>query len=242
MKNTKWLKEGYFAHRGLHNKICPENTLLAFKHAVEHNFDLELDIQLTKDNLIVVCHDHTLTRLSGVDIKIGNVTYEELQKYKIRDTNETVPLFTDVLDMLPSSTKLLVELKKSNKNKLLVSLFLDTIKKYNFTYAVLSFDPRIVNLFRKNANDLIRGFIRKEKPTNSIILNFFLKVMPVIKVTKPDYIMHKLPDLPNKKVEKLIAKGIPILAYTARSKEELEYVKERYDNAVFEGFIPVPQS
>ena len=239
MKNTKWLKEGTFAHRGLHNSKLPENTIAAFSHAVEHGFDVELDIQLTKDKLLVVCHDHTLTRLCSVKKKIRNLTYSQLQELKIRESEHSIPLLTDVLDTFPKSTKLLLELKKSINNRALVSIFLDTMKGYDFTYAVLSFDPRIVNLFKKKAPHLIRGFIRKDKPTKSWLLNGLFKLIPVIRITKPDYIMHKLSDLPNKKVETLQKNGMIILVYTAKNRQEYHKILQRYDNAVFEGFLPV---
>ena len=239
MKNLEWLKEGTFAHRGLHNKKTPENTIAAFEHAVNHFYDVELDIQLTKDHKLIVCHDHTLTRLCGIKKKIKNLTYDEIKVLKIRDTEYSIPLLTDVLDLFPETTKLLLELKKSTNNKLLVDSFLKTMNNYTFTYAVLSFDPRIVNIFKKKANHLIRGFIRKSKPTKYRCINLLFRLIPILKITKPDYIMHKLSDLPNKKVTSLQENGMIILVYTAKTKKDYQKVLAKYNNAVFEGFLPI---
>ena len=58
-----------YAHRGLHDNEtdAPENSLKAFKKAVDGNFGIELDIQLTKDGIPVVFHDYSLKRIFGVE-------------------------------------------------------------------------------------------------------------------------------------------------------------------------------
>ena len=58
------------AHRGYFNTEHPENSLGAFARAVEHGFAVELDIQMTKDDVIVVFHDNDLKRVCGVDKKV----------------------------------------------------------------------------------------------------------------------------------------------------------------------------
>ena len=54
-----------------------------------------------------------------------------------------------------------------------------------------------------------------------------------------NFINYKFTDLPYQKLDKLKSKGMLILSYTAKSKEDLEFVQNRYDNAVFEGFEPI---
>ena len=70
----------YIAHRGLFdsNLSIPENSIPAFKRAVEHGFGIELDVRLTKDRQLVVFHDATLLRMCGVNKKVADLTYEEL--------------------------------------------------------------------------------------------------------------------------------------------------------------------
>ena len=63
-----------YAHRGLHNKNIPENSLRAFEKAVERGLGIELDIQLSKDGQVVVFHDFTLNRVAGVDGKVIDYT------------------------------------------------------------------------------------------------------------------------------------------------------------------------
>ena len=60
------MKNKIIAHRGVFNNIdIPENSMKAFKKALKLNYPIELDIQLTKDNILVVLHDHTLQRMTG---------------------------------------------------------------------------------------------------------------------------------------------------------------------------------
>ena len=73
MKNLEWIRTGYFAHRGLHNKVYPENTLGAFKNAVKNEFDIELDVRLSKDKQIIVFHDDDVERMTNGSGKISNI-------------------------------------------------------------------------------------------------------------------------------------------------------------------------
>ena len=89
------------AHRGIHNNIdIPENSLLAFKKAKELNIPIELDIQITKDNRLIVFHDYSLNRMTNIDKKIKDCTYQELSRINLLKTNEKIPLLKDVLKLI----------------------------------------------------------------------------------------------------------------------------------------------
>ena len=99
-KETKTFCHCLFAHRGLFtpDQRIPENSMRAFQEAVRHGYGIELDIQRTKDNQIVVFHDHTLSRMCGIDLPVCELTYKELQKLTLMNSTEKIPLFQDVLD------------------------------------------------------------------------------------------------------------------------------------------------
>ena len=82
-----WLIDRPIAHRGYHKKEdnIPENSLLAFQRAIDNNLNIELDVQITTDNKVVVFHDQTAKRMAGVDKKIVDMSYEEVKnlKYKL---------------------------------------------------------------------------------------------------------------------------------------------------------------
>jgi glycerophosphoryl diester phosphodiesterase len=68
------------AHRGFSSKY-PENTMIAFEKAVEENCDgIETDLNMTKDGVIVICHDETLNRTTNGSGYIKDYTYKELSK------------------------------------------------------------------------------------------------------------------------------------------------------------------
>ena len=238
-KDMEWIRTGYFAHRGLHNgKDIPENTLLAFHTAIEHGYDLECDIQLTKDKKIVVFHDEYMKRLCNVDKRVQNEDYEDIKGYSILGTNETMPLLTDLLESIPKTTKLLIELKPHKNKKEVVSAFLELMENYSNTYAIHSFDPGIVYQFKKQNPTIIRGQIAEKFKGKKGILYRLAGLMIFNPITKPDWINYGIKDLPNKHCDRLKAKGLTILSYTARNEEEFKMVKKHYHNAVFEHFLP----
>ena len=72
----------YYAHRGLYSadQSVPENSLEAFCLAADAGFGIELDVQLTKDGMIVVYHDDDLLRCTGREGRIGDFALPDLQR------------------------------------------------------------------------------------------------------------------------------------------------------------------
>lgn len=112
MKNIK-----VWAHRGA-SGYAPENTLPAFAKAIEMQADgIELDVQMTKDGELVVIHDETLERVSGVKGWIKDVTYEELRNLNVNLRfpeygQVTIPTLREVYEIiLPTQMVINVELK-----------------------------------------------------------------------------------------------------------------------------------
>jgi len=241
MKNLEWIRTGYFAHRGLHNKVYPENTLGAFKNAVKNEFDIELDVRLSKDKQIIVFHDGNLIRLCGVDANVDELDFDELSKYQISKTNERIPLLHEVLETLPEETTYLIELKPVSNPKEFVTIFINLMKNYDITYAVHSFDPRIINQFKKQDDSIIRGQIAGTFRGQSNFGKLFVKNLHTNLITKPDFTNYRFEDLPSKKLDRLHKKGHMIISYVAKNQKNLNFVRNRYDNAVFEDFIPIKQ-
>ena len=106
-----------WAHRGA-SGYCPENTLPAFAKAAELRADgIELDIQLTRDGELVVCHDEKVDRTSSGSGWIKDMTLEELQALDFSCGNEafageTIPTMRQVFDLLaPTNLSINIELK-----------------------------------------------------------------------------------------------------------------------------------
>ena len=146
-----------YAHRGLHDGTHAENSLSAFRLAVENGYGIELDIRFTKDKQLVVFHDDTLLRMCGTDKRVDEFTYQELQSFRLLDTAETIPLFSDVLSLVAGQVPLLVELKSGPENELLCMHAYSLLKSYDGLFCIESFHPMIVRWFKKNAPEILRG-------------------------------------------------------------------------------------
>ncbi|WP_442602000.1 glycerophosphodiester phosphodiesterase [Paenibacillus sp. KN14-4R] len=104
-------------HRGAAGE-APENTLGSFQLALEQGAEgLELDVHLSKDGQLVVCHDATLDRTTDMTGYIHQLTVEELKKadagswFHEKFANERIPLLEEVFDLVPPHIMINVEIK-----------------------------------------------------------------------------------------------------------------------------------
>ncbi len=154
------MKKYDYAHRGLQKKTfpCRKTPWQALRPLWKRGLTgIEFDLQLTKDKKVVVHHDRSLKRVCGADVSIGDLTYKELQQYRLQNTEERVPLFSDVLALVDGRTPLIIELKHYDDADLLCPLVWELLRNYKGPYCVESFDPYIVQWFRKNHPYVLRG-------------------------------------------------------------------------------------
>lgn len=114
----KGKKFDIIAHRGA-SGIAPENTMAAFKAAIDMGVDMvELDVRNTFDEQIVVFHDETLDRTTNGTGYVHDMTLEEIKKldagswFDPKFSDEKVPTLKEVLDMVNGRCKVLIEIKK----------------------------------------------------------------------------------------------------------------------------------
>lgn len=244
MKDMSFLKNYLFAHRGLHDNFnnVPENSLLAFEKAMNNNYGIELDIRITKDNKIVCFHDDNLKRLTNVNDLIINYNYEVISSLNLLNSNEKIPLFSDVLKLVNGKVPLLIEIKAHKNYQNTLEKFVNMMDLYEGQFAVFSFDPKIVYWFKKNKPNYIRGQITSYFNNNNKmpkIFKYLMKTMFFNKFTKPDFISYNLNYLPNKYANKALKKGLVVISYTARNQDDFDKVLNLYDNVVFENFNPI---
>lgn len=105
------------AHRG-ESADAPENTLAAFRLAWERKVPaIELDVHLTKDGRLAVCHDFDTKRCAGVACKIRESLWDELkdldvgQKFHPKFAGEKLPLLDDALATIPDGARCFIEIK-----------------------------------------------------------------------------------------------------------------------------------
>ena len=147
-----------YAHRGLHKEGVPENSMAAFRAALEKGYGIELDIHLMADGNLAVIHDASLKRTAGADVQIEDLTAEDLENYRLEGTDEKIPLFKDVMALYEGKAPMIVELKPMNNNHdALAEAACELMKDYKGIYCMESFDPRCIAWLRKNRPQIIRG-------------------------------------------------------------------------------------
>ena len=174
-----------YSHRGFYtkDKNPPENTLAAFQRAIDHNYGIELDLQLSKDKEVFVFHDETLKRMLKDKRKFFELNSEEIKSLDMH--GHSIPSFKETLDLIKGQIPLIVELKSHAEYKVLCEKTAALLDTYEGDYVIESFDPRIVYWFKKNRPNVRRGILimnsKKYKSRiggiilNSLILNVFMR-------------------------------------------------------------------
>ena len=186
-------EEVLIAHRGLHeNPAVPENSRTAFAKAAEAGYGIELDVQLTADDQLVVFHDETLQRVCGDPRKLHELTYAELGDMRLLGTEEKIPLFRDVLALIGGRVPLLVEIKSEGRYTETTRLACEMLKTYDGIYIVESFHPMVLRQIRKEHPDVIRGQLsthytreKVERPGYQRFLLTNLMVLPIASFLVP---------------------------------------------------------
>jgi glycerophosphoryl diester phosphodiesterase len=196
-------------HRG-YPFSYPENTLLSFKKAIECGADgVEMDVHLAKDGKPVIFHDFNLKRLTGIDDFIFNIPSYSLKRIKVKGTEETIPLFDDVIHALNKS-KIFLELKTIDERgnfyySSIEKIIADRIEEYDLydNLTVISFDPFVLERLRKYDDKIKIGldferesekiFNREKLPeyAERISLDYFLPEWQLLK--DDEFISNEMP-------------------------------------------------
>lgn len=235
----------YICHRGLfNNKDIPENSLIAFKKAVDNNYGIELDVQITADDKLVVFHDTSLYRMTNIEKDLNDCTFSELQEYPLLDTKHTIPLFEDVLKLLKPDTPLIIEVKEEKRYIQVTKMLVELMKDYDGLYNMESFNPIVVEWLKSHAPNIIRGqlsynYLKDKNNKNPFIIKFLLTYLLTNILTRPDYVAYDYNSLDNIsfKIISKIFKG-ECVAWTIKSQKDLENAKEYYQTYIFDSFIP----
>lgn len=213
----------YIAHRGLHGSGVPENSMAAFRRAIDKGLAIELDIRMTKDCRLVVFHDANLIRMCGTDIKLSELEYSQLAAFPLANSEERIPLFSDVLKLVDGRVPLLIEIKRGSPYGSVEKRMMNLMKDYEGEYAVQSFDPLIVLWFRLNATKVCRGQLITRSSSGSIkddILERLCSGKPVWKyITKPDFLSFDLRTIDMEDIYNAGELGIDVLTWTADTPE-----------------------
>jgi glycerophosphoryl diester phosphodiesterase len=160
------------AHRGA-NKAAPENTLEAFRLAVEMGADaIELDVQLSADGELPVMHDDTLDRTTDLSGSIATLTMKEIRaadagyrfesndgSFPFRGKGLQVPTFPEVLDWLPDGIGLVVEVKSPAATDAAVEALRGSRVRSADAATLISFDEQTIDRAHELDAGLPTGYL-----------------------------------------------------------------------------------
>ena len=249
-KKHRFLIERPFAHRGYHSrslinsKNIPENSLGAFRLAIENNFSIEMDIHLTKDLEIIVFHDFFLGRLTTKTGFVFSKNSNFIKQAKLCN-NESVPTIEDALNLIDGRVPILLEIKFSKHLKKNLEGFTTVLEKklegYKGDVALMSFSFDVMkyirkrNFFERIPIGLTTSFTAIESLGNKVKNN---KIENEIISNKLQFISQDWKGINNGRIKRLKKLGIAILSWTITSKEIEKSLEGLVDNITFEGYEP----
>ena len=232
-----------FAHRGLHGEGRAENSISAFRAAVEAGYGIELDVRLSSDGELVVFHDDTLDRICAISGKVSDFTAEELSKMSLSGTSDGVPRFSEVLSLVSGRVPLLVEIKEDAGDCRVSDKTVEILREYGGDYIIESFNPLSLGNVAKKMPEVPRGILSQNYYKNEKYrkpLYYILKILLLNRICKPSFIAYDHEDykcISLRIVRRLF--GAVTFAWTVRSpKEEMEARAHGFDSVIFENYIP----
>lgn len=247
MPDLNWLTARPIAHRGLHDIAngVVENTASAVQAAIDRNYGIEVDLQLTGDGEAVVFHDETLDRLTESAGRVVEQTTPALKDIAFKDCSDRIQTLDELLDLVAGRVTLVLEIKSLwNNIGALERRVADVVSGYSGPLAVMSFDPRSVAAMRAFQPDLVRGMVSEHFPATQEwsrltgLQRFRLRhLLPAFRC-RPHFINYHVKALPAAAPAVARAAGLPLLTWTVRTQEDRAIAEKWADGMVFEGFRP----
>ena len=233
-KRAKAFDGKYIAHRGLHGGEVVDNTLEAFKQAVEKGYGVELDIQLSSDKIAVVTHDYDLKRVFGIDKKVKDLSCEELKSIG-------VPTLSEVLAVIDGKVPLVAEIKGEDFSTEVCEKAAELLDGYSGIYCVESFNPMHLRWFKKNRKNVVRGQLStafgKKRDGKINVLHTFLRHLLLNFLSRPHFIAYEYKYYGvSARMCKLL--GAHMVCWTPKSKEDSDLASKHYSTFIFEGYEP----
>jgi len=248
MRAPDWLTARPVAHRGLHDRArgIVENMPGAVEAAIDGNFAIEVDLQLSADGEAMVHHDDELGRLTEGSGALLDMTAAELRAVRFKDTAERMMSLGDLCALVRGRAPLLIEVKSHfDGDRKLVARMAQLLATYRGPAVGMSFDPDQLLALREQMPELPRGIIAQHSYDD----DYWKKLTPAQRDsmlhlrhafrTRPHFVTFSVNQLPAP--APLTARhvfGLPLLAWTVRTPEQRERAARYADQMIFEGFRP----
>ncbi len=242
------------AHRALHDVTDgrPENSRAAIRAAIAGGYAIEIDLQLSSDDVPMVFHDYALDRLAEAKGAIRLRSQSELAGIALTGGDgEGIPTLAEVLDLVAGQVPLLIELKDQDGNLgpdigTLEKATAKVLEGYGGVVALMSFNPHSVTALAQYAPDIPRGlvtssYLAKDWVPVSPAVCDHLRDIPDFDSSESCFISHEVGDLSRQRVQELRSAGVPVLCWTVTSSEIEAESRAWVDNVTFEQYLsPLP--
>jgi glycerophosphoryl diester phosphodiesterase len=153
-----------FAHRGLHGPGAPENSMAAFRAALQLGAGIECDVRLSGDGQVMVFHDHDLRRMCASALAVESTRGEILAGQKLYDSSEHIPRLGELLGLVAGRVPLLIELKcRSGNASRLAEAVAAELEGHAGPVGVMSFEPKAIKWFARQRPRQRRGLVISER-------------------------------------------------------------------------------
>jgi glycerophosphoryl diester phosphodiesterase len=232
MPGLAWLTARPIAHRGLHDDDAGviENTAAAFRAAIDGNYGIECDVQISADGEAMVHHDDALGRLTDGSGRLADLSAAALKAVQFKTGSERMLTLGELCDLVAGRAPLVLELKSQfNGDPRLARRVAGMLKHYGGHAAAMSFDPAMLDALREAAPDLPRGLVAEGR--------YALHARAWR--ANPHFVAYNVKDLPAP--APLLARGLfglPLLTWTVRSPADIHRGRRWADQVIFENCRP----
>lgn len=214
------------AHRGCWDKTHPENSLPAFYQCVEKSVPIELDVQLSLDEEVVVFHDKNTLSMTGVSLEVEKSTFQELRKLKLSSTVSKIPTLKEVLDLVKGKVLLLIEIKRGRNFSLLSRKVYELLKDYSGEVMIQSFDIRVVWWWKRKTDYPTGLLVSSNRKLQSVFYYPIVhSVFVVEKLLNVDFISVDFEGVTSDFISKLRKRKMPVFVWTITKLSEFEGAK-----------------
>jgi glycerophosphoryl diester phosphodiesterase len=243
-----WLIARPIAHRGLHDSAhgVIENTAGAVRAAIDANYGIEVDVQVTNDGEAMVHHDDVLGRLTEGSGRLDAYTAAELKGVPFRHIAERMMTLGELCDLVGGRVTMLVELKsRFDGDSRLPDRVAAVLGSYAGPVAPMSFDPRQLDRLRQKSPRLVCGIVAakyRPHPYWDLMPSWMRHGMGYLVTAltaRPQFVAYGVTDLPA--LAPLAARhifGLPLLTWAVRTELERRTAARWADQMIFEGFRP----
>jgi glycerophosphoryl diester phosphodiesterase len=230
-ERTRWLGGAIYAHRGWHGDGRVENSPSAFGAAIAAHLGIECDVQVSADGAAMVFHDWELDRMTAETGPVRQRSAAELAALRLAGSADPIWRLEQLLANVAGRVPLLIELKSRRDTPYvpLCRAVMSALAGYAGPVAAMSFDPRVVRWFSREAPAVVRGLVVSESLASELQRHYALMR------GHPDFLAYDVRNLPSRFAAAQRRRGLPVLTWTVASGELLDRARLHADAPIAEG-------